>query len=168
MNNQTKFVINKILSSNSKSVLNIGYRYDSDRTIQTFCEINKIEWTVLEIWEENCKFLLANNICKNVYNCDARNIKELNKKFDTIIWLHGPEHVKWNDFLSFKDNIEDCANKLVIYQAPEGFYPQEDIYNNVYERHLETLNEKMFADLNYKTNNFCQFGEPTFSAWIEK
>ena len=57
MNKQTQFVINKISETNSKSVLNIGYRYDSDRTIQKFCESNNIEWNVLEIWEENCKFL---------------------------------------------------------------------------------------------------------------
>jgi len=62
MNNQTKFVIDQISKSQSKSVLNIGYRYDSDRTIQKFCEQNKIEWNVLEIWKENCDFLIKNKI----------------------------------------------------------------------------------------------------------
>lgn len=168
MNNQTKFVIDQISKSQSKSVLNIGYRYDSDRTIQKFCEQNEIEWNVLEIWKENCDFLIKNKICSNVYNEDVKNIKSINKKFDCIIWLHGPEHIKFADFLSIREDIESSANKLVIYQAPEGYYYQDDLYNNPFEQHVETLNEKMFSDLNYKTNNFCKFGEPTFSAWIEK
>jgi len=168
MNNQTKFVIDKIKETNSKSVLNIGYRYDSDTTIQKFCENNNIEWSVLEIWKENCDFLIRNKVCFNIYNEDVRNIDKINKNFDAIIWLHGPEHVEWNHFLSFRKNIENHADKIIIYQAPEGLYPQEAIYNNIYEKHVQTLNEKMFSELNYKTNNFCKFGEATFSAWIEK
>ena len=95
-------------------------------------------------------------------------LDKINKNFDAIIWLHGPEHVEWNDFLSFRKDLEGCANKIIIYQAPEGFYPQEAIYNNVYEKHVQTLTEKMFSELNYETNNFCKFGEATFSAWIKK
>jgi len=168
MNKQTAFVIEKILETNSKSVLNIGYRYDSDRTIQKFCESNNIEWNILEIWEENCKFLKNHNICKNIYNEDVKNIKKINKNFDAIIWLHGPEHIKFLDFLNIRKDIENSADKLIIYQAPEGYYHQDELYNNPFEKHVETLNQKMFSDLNYKTNNFCEHGEPTFSAWIIK
>lgn len=168
MNKQTQFVINKISETNSKSVLNIGYRYDSDRTIQKFCESNNIEWNVLEIWEENCKFLKKHNVCQNIYNEDVKNIKNINKKVDAIIWLHGPEHINFSDFLNIRNDIENRANKLVIYQAPEGYYHQDELYNNPFEKHVETLNQKMFSDLNYNTNNFCQYDEPTFSAWLLK
>ena len=168
MNNQTRFVLSKIIQTNSKSVLNIGYRHDSDQTIQKFCEINNVDWHVLEIWKENCDFLVKNNICSNIYNEDVKNIKKINQQFDCIIWLHGPEHIPFNDFLNIRSDIENCANKIVIYQAPEGYYYQDELYNNPYEKHVQTLNEKMFSDLGYKTNNFCSLGESTFSAWIEK
>jgi len=168
MNKQTKFIIDMIKKNNCKSILNIGYRQDSDKSIQNFCLQNSIEWNVLEIFKENCDYLKSKNICSNVFNEDARNIKKINKIFDGIIWLHGPEHVLWKDFILFKQDIEDCSNKLTIYQAPEGFYDQGCIYSNPYEKHVETLYEKMFSDLGYKTNNFCEFGEKTFSAWIEK
>jgi len=168
MNNQTKFVFNKIKETNCKSVLNIGYRYDSDKTIQNLCEINHIEWHVLEVWKENCDFLVKNKICKNIYNYDVKNINQIYQNFDAVIWLHGPEHILFEDFLKIRKDIESKANKLIIYQAPEGYYHQDELYNNPYEKHVQTLNEKMFSDLNYKTNNFCEHGEPTFSAWIIK
>lgn len=165
MNKQTNFVIDKILETKSKSVLNVGYRHDSDTTIQKFCDLNDIEWNVIEIWKENCDFLKQNNICQNVFNEDVKNIKNINKKFDAIIWLHGPEHVKWSDFLAFRQDLEDCSNKIILYQAPEGEYPQESLYGNPFEQHVETLFEKQFSEIGYETNNFINFGEKTFSAW---
>lgn len=168
MNKQTRFVINKIKETACRSILNIGYRHDSDTTIQKMCEESGIEWHVLEVWPENCEFLRRNNICDNIYNDDVKNIKSLNRQFDAVIWLHGPEHISFQDFLLIRKDIENSARKLVIYQAPEGYFHQGELYNNPYERHVETLFERMFSDLHYQTNNFCDFGEPTFSAWIEK
>lgn len=96
---------------------------------------------------------------------DVRNINQLDQKFDAIIWLHGPEHILWNEFLLIKDDIEKLSNYITIYQAPEGEYPQDDIYGNPYERHVQTLYQSMFAELGYETNNFIQYGEKTFSAY---
>jgi len=169
MNKQTQFVHDLLINNeNIKSVLNIGYRYDSDQTILHACINNSKTFEVMEIYKPNCEILKNNIKIKEVYNMDIKDIKMLNKKFDAIIWLHGPEHVKWEDFLNFRQDIEDSANHLIIYQAPEGFYPQEDIYGNVYEKHIQILSEKMFKDLGYKTNNFIEFGEATFSAFTIK
>lgn len=169
MNKQTQFVHDLIINNpDINTILNVGYRYDSDQTILQVCVNNNKIFNVLEIYTPNCEFLKNNSNIKEIYNINVKDIKSLNKKFDAIIWLHGPEHVQWEDFLVFRKDIEDCANHLVIYQAPEGVYPQEDLYDNVYERHVQTLNEQMFKDLGYKTNNFIEFGEPTFSAFLIK
>lgn len=167
MNQQTRFVLKKLELTDCRSILNIGYRHDSDQTILDWASATGRTFDVLEIYTPNCEYLKSNKKISAIYNLGAHQIASLEKKWDAIIWLHGPEHVKWEEFLNMRSDIESCANDLVIYQAPEGEFPQEDIYGNVYERHVSTLREKMFADLGYKTNNFGS-GEPTFSAWIEK
>lgn len=165
MNKQTEFIFNIINNPMIKSVLNIGYKFDSDQTILNACVDNNKSFSVLEAYGPNCDVLKTNNKIKSIYNMDVRNINQLDQKFDAIIWLHGPEHILWNEFLLIKDDIEKLSNYITIYQAPEGEYPQDDIYGNPYERHVQTLYQSMFAELGYETNNFIQYGEKTFSAY---
>lgn len=166
MNEQTKFIIEKIKNNNIKSILNIGFRNDSDKTIMNYCLDNHKSWTILEAWSPNCETMKKEGLC--VINDDVRNIKNLNHKYDAILWLHGPEHISWDEFLTCKNDIELKANKLVIYQAPIGEYPQDELYGNPYEKHVETLFSSMFSELGYQTIDHNKNGEKTFSAFLEK
>ena len=163
MNKQTEFVLSKIKSEKPKRLLNIGFRHDSDQTILNYCNENAISFDVIEIYKPNCEFLKNNRKIANIYNLDVANILTLNIKWEMIIWLHGPEHITFDKFKEIAPRIESCA-PIVIYQAPEGEYPQGDIYGNIYERHVASLTEKMFKELGYNTNNFLKYGEPAFSA----
>jgi hypothetical protein len=168
-NEQTRFVGEKLLADQSiKSVLNIGYRYDSDQTIRNLLLANNKTFSVLEGYKPNCEMLWSKDISKDIHNMDVRNIETLSKSYDATIWLHGPEHILWEEFVELRHKIETKANKLVIYQAPIGECPQEEIYNNPFERHVATLNADMFAGLGYKTVNHDKNGEWTFSAFLEK
>lgn len=166
MNKQTSFVFNTLISNNVKSVLNVGMRFNSDITLLNACGNAGMEFEVIEIFEPNCNSIVNFPFIKKIYCGDIKNVKKIGKNFDAIIWLHGPEHVPWADFLKMRKDIEDCANKVVIYQAPEGEYTQGEMYGNIYESHVASLNEKMFADLGYQTNNFLSDGENTFSAYV--
>lgn len=168
MNEQTMFVMSKLSDPKIETVLNIGYRFDSDTTIQKYLESNNKKFYVLEIWKENCDQLIAQNICKKVYHGDCRNIETLGRTFDAIIWLHGPEHIIWNEFLTTRLLIEKMANKLVIYQTPIGDFPQGELYQNPHEKHVQTLQPYMFEQLEYKIVLHNKNGEFTFSAYIEK
>jgi len=168
MNQQTKFVIDKLVEHKIKSVLNIGYRFDSDRTVQTFMESQNKEFYILEAWKENCVELIKRNITKHIYHGDCKNIEKLDRQFDAIIWLHGPEHMIWDDFLKIREKIEAKADKLIIYQAPIGAYPQDSIYGNPYEKHLQTIWPGMFERYGYKVTLQNTHGENTVSAYIEK
>jgi hypothetical protein len=168
-NEQTKFVAEKLLGDlGIKSVLNIGYRYDSDHTIRNLLLSNDKTFSVLEAYKPNCDSIYSNKVSNDIHVMDVRNIETLPKKYDAIIWLHGPEHILWEEFIDLRHKIEAKANKLVIYQAPIGECPQEEIYNNPFERHVATLNADMFANLGYKTVNHDKNGEWTFSAYLEK
>ena len=168
-NEQTKFVGEKLVNNPAiKSVLNIGYRYDSDHTVRNLLLKHNKTFSVLEGYKLNCESMAANNISPEIYNIDVRNIESINRSYDAIIWLHGPEHIYWNEFLDLRHKIEAKANKLVIYQAPIGECPQEEIYNNPFERHVATLRGEMFAELGYQVVNHDKNGEWTFSAFVEK
>jgi hypothetical protein len=167
MNGQTKFIIDNIVNNSKiKTILNIGYRHTSDPTIKNLCEKNNKIFSVLEVFPDNCKFMRLMNI--DVIELNVIDIKTITRQFDAIIWLHGPEHIKWDEFLKCRLDIESKANKIVIYQAPIGNYPQEELYGNPYEKHVSSLTSNMFKELGYQTMDHDKDGEFTFSAWITK
>ena len=164
MNKQTKFIFDNVVNDPKVfSILNIGYRDESDPTLMINTLGEGKTWTVLEVFHENCETMKKHGM--DVIEMDVRDIKNIDRKFDAIIWLHGPEHIMWEEFLECRTDIENKANHLVVYQAPIGVYPQDALYDNPYEKHVSTLYSSMFSDLGYKTEEYG-IDEPTFSAWI--
>jgi hypothetical protein len=166
MNLQTKLIYNELSSKDIKSILNIGFRYDSDKTIMNYCLQNNKQWTILEIFKKNCEEMISRGM--DVICDDVRNIKNLQRTFDAVIWLHGPEHIEWDEFLNIRHDIESKANKKIIYQAPIGIYEQGELYNNPWEKHVSTLYPTMFYNLGYEVIEHNTNGEFTFSAIVRK
>lgn len=167
MNNQTKLVYDKIIKNeNIKTILNIGFRNDSDFTLLNYAYSENKKWKILEIFQPNVDNMVKlglDAICMDVLNID-----QLEENFDAIIWLHGPEHITWDQFLEVRTKIENKSNVITIYQAPVGEYPQDEMYGNIYEKHVSVLHPDLFKNLGYEVHNHTEEGEKTFSAWIEK
>ncbi len=167
MNGQTRFIFDKIINDdNIRSVLNIGYRHTSDPTIKNACESKGKTFTVLEVFPDNCNLMRRYGI--DTIEMNVLDIKNLDRTFDAVIWLHGPEHISWVDFDKCRKDIESKAKQIVIYQAPIGEYPQDELYGNPYEKHISTLYSSMFEELGYSVFDHTENGERTFSAWITK
>ena len=167
MNNQTKFVYDKIIKNPQiKSILNIGFRNDSDLTLLNYAYSENKKWKVLEIFQPNVDSMLKSGI--DAICMDVLNIDQLEEHYDAIIWLHGPEHITWEQFLDVRNKIEEKTNNITIYQAPIGEYPQDELYGNVYEKHVSVLYPEQFKELGYNIFDHTPEGEKTFSAWIEK
>lgn len=158
------FVLELIDKFPLKAVLNIGYRYDSDKTIENFCKDKGISFTSLEVFNENCEELIRKGA--DVIEMDCRNIASLDKKFDAVLWLHGPEHISWNDFLLLRYSIESKSKYFTLYQTPLGPYFQGAIYGNPFEIHRTALFPKMFAKLGYTVKMHEEDPVPTFSAYV--
>jgi hypothetical protein len=150
MNGQTKFILDQLREGGVKSVLNIGFRYDSDKSFRDLTWSLGGTFSVLEAYGPNCEDMRKKQTADNIHEMDVRNIANLNETWDAIVWLHGPEHIYWNEFLEVRKEIEKKANKFVIYQAPIGVCPQDEIYGNPYERHVESLVPEQFADIGYE------------------
>lgn len=168
MNTQIKFIIDSIIKYDIKSVLNVGYRISSDRNIENYCLSNGVEWSVMEVFEPNCRDLRNYGHNYQIYNLDVKDIELIEREWEMILWLHGPEHVIWDSFLMIRKSIELKSKKITIYQAPIGEYPQDAIYGNIYEKHLSTLYPKMFEELGYDIFLHKNENENTFSAVKKK
>jgi hypothetical protein len=162
---QIKFVIDKFKELEVKSVLNIGYRHDSDRSIQNYIESIGGEFSVLEVWGDNCRDIFK--FVKTVHHIDVKNIDLIEFNYDAVIWLHGPEHITWFDFLNINGDIERKAKKIVIYQMPIGEHPQGSLDGNPFEEHISVLNPEMFARYGYDIAIHKNENENTFSAYTE-
>ncbi len=71
---------------------------------------------------------------------DVREIdKILEKSYDVILWLQGPEHVSHEELLPTLDALFSVCNNGIMCTCPWGsFYDyQEDINNNKYEIHIQ-------------------------------
>lgn len=163
---QIKFAIQKLYETDSKSLLVIGMRHDSLMDIPNYMKSKGAAFSVLEVWEPNVNDLRQSNFADEVFLGDARKISEvIDKKYDAVFWLHGPEHIHWDEFLECRDDIESIATKLVMYQAPIGHYPQGHLHNNPYEEHVSTLTPDMFEELGYNVQSNL---ENTFAAYLLK
>ena len=167
MNNQTKLVYDKIIKNdNIKSILNIGFRNDSDLTLLNHAYSENKKWKVLEIFKPNVENMVKIGI--DAICMDVLDIEQLEETFDAIIWLHGPEHITWDHFLKIRNKIEEKSNVITIYQAPIGEYPQDELYGNIHEKHVSVLYPDLFKSLGYDVYDHTSEGEKTFSAWVEK
>ena len=172
-NEQTRFVAEKLLGNDRvKSVLNIGYRYDSDHSVREALLAAGKTFSVLEGYKPNCEAMTQNTLSKmEIFNLDVRDISKIGKHFDAIIWLHGPEHLPWEEFRdTVRHKVEAMADVFTLYQAPIGPCPQDEIYGNPFEKHQATLTGEMFRALDdgkrYEITNHDQNGEWTFSALV--
>ena len=134
-----------------KRILNIGFRPNSDRTVATWCARHKRELVHLEVFEPNVKWIETTKGIGSVIHGDIRDIEAhcAPKSFDFVLWLHGPEHVSWQEFLALRPALEGVSRHGVIYQAPIGDRPQGNLYGNPYEQHREVLLPTMFEKLHY-------------------
>ena len=60
-------MLDNLLKNGIKNVLNIGYRHDSDKTVQNILEASGIEFSVLEVYGPNCEHMKLNNTCKEIF-----------------------------------------------------------------------------------------------------
>jgi hypothetical protein len=147
-------------------ILNIGYRPSSNPLAQQWCESNKVFFEVLEVFGRNAVWSRHAGI--KTYLMDVRDLLKANVdigEFDFILWLHGPEHIPWGEFLELRHTIESMSQYGVIYQAPVGecrVHPE--YYGNPAEAHQEDLWPFQFAQLGYVTVNHVSDAENCFSA----
>jgi len=104
-------------------------------------------------WRYNVKFLRKINWINKVILGDVRKIDEIiNKHYGVIFWWHGPEHILKEELSKILDKLKNKAKFLVVCGCPLGNVPQEEKFNNPWEKHLSFLYRKDFEKLGFNVD----------------
>lgn len=152
-----------------KTLLYIGANI---RHMEMVLKFVKAGYTIhfLEIWPPNAARLEENFI--RVIKGDVRTIEkyDIEKKYDVIMWWHGPEHVREEELSSTLNKLIERTNKITVIACPYGKFEQGSVRGNPYERHLSTLYKMSFRILGWKTNAIGEPDKPgsNLLAWHRK
>lgn len=95
------------------------------------------EISIVEPWQPNIVHYRARGF--PVVADDIRNAVLYLRKFDIVMWWHGPEHVNARDLAWLIPALETLARRYVILAYPYGEYAQGSHLGNDYEKHVTTL-----------------------------
>jgi len=130
---------------------------------------NKI--TILEVWQpfidalERSRF---RNRYDTIIQGDVTNI-EL-QPFDYVLWFHGPEHIKRDDFEQTVNRLENVTKKTIVITCPFGVFRQGVFYGNPHTEHKAHYMPDNFMKLGYQV---ATLGKPNkkigqLQAWKRK
>jgi uncharacterized protein YciI len=143
---------------NSKTILMVGWRYDSDFSFVDFMIEESKDLTIVEIYEPNTK-----NVRKEVtIHCSDILDFDIEKEYDLLLWQHGPEHVFKSEVLDFVKKVSDKF-KHIVFETPYGHNPQGEMYGNIYETHVSEWEEKDYTDLGF---NYVKYAGVNNDAFI--
>lgn len=120
------------------------------------------EVDVLEIWPRNVESLKQFNEVEHAFNRiiegDVRILNSyINRKYDIVMWYHGPEHVREIYVKPTLKKLERLAKKLVIIGCPWGVSKQGATQKNFHEVHVSALYPDTFESSGWQTDTL---GEP--------
>jgi len=127
---------------NSKSVLMVGWRYDSDSSFVDYMVNEGKDLTIVEIYEPNTKTIRSdvNIVCSDILDY------EINNSYDLFLWQHGPEHVFKPEVFDLIERIKDKF-KYIVLETPYGPNDQGEMYGNIYEAHVSEWTEQDYEKL---------------------
>jgi len=76
------------------------------------------------------------------------------KSFDCVILLEVIEHLTKNEGLQIIKKMEKIATKKIVVTTPNGFLPQDEYDENIYQFHKSGWKTKDFKKLNFKVYGF--------------
>ena len=136
---------------------------------------NLKEVTLLEIWKPNIEVLHKHLPTHEIIEADfVEFVKTTEKKWDMVVWWHGPEHVALQQCHDTLENMKKLATKIIILGCPYGLsYPQGTIEGNVYEKHRSFPIPSVFHEHGYNTHSILLPGGKEgagchITAWLLK
>lgn len=148
--------IPELFSQKYNSVLYVGANKKRQHFLDLFEESGYSKIVILEIFEENVKFLknkFSNSTIHSIYHGDVRNVDKLNLgKFDVVFFWHGIDLLPRNDIDKTIKKLEDICNNLLVLGMPFGCYLKDDtIYDdNLNEDHASPIYPSFLEGLGFK------------------
>lgn len=89
----------------------------------------------------------TNYICDNVINL-KKYFK--NKSIDVVYSIDVIEHLKKTPSILLIHNMESIAKKIIIIRTTNGFINQDNLNNNIHQKHLSGFYPSYFSKRGYK------------------
>lgn len=131
---------------------------------------------ILEIWPPHIEYIRKWNEkhkkFRNIIEGDAEYLNRVVKeKYDVVMFWHGPEHLKRENFGIVLEKMCCAAKRLVIVGCPLGEYKQSKVMGNPYDRHLSSFYPDDFTSLGWNVLAVVKdnvYGEGNIMAWFRK
>jgi hypothetical protein len=137
-----------------KTLLYVGANVKRMQMIEHFQEA-KYKIDAVEAWPKNVAALKAWNkkhgVFAKIYQADIRNFA-IAKRYDVVMWWHGPEHVEISELRAILARLEWAARHFVILASPWGKYPQGAVKGNPFEEHASALAPEMWSSFGYSSD----------------
>jgi hypothetical protein len=134
-----------------KTFLNVGFHNWEDPRRHWWikiCEENQINWKIVEIFIKNVEDAISAG-CP-VEKIQIGNIEDVENlpQADCLLYWHGPEHNKKEEFLKILPHLEKKYQTL-IFGMPLGHEPQGIAYGNIFEVHVSHWQPEEWLNLGY-------------------
>ncbi len=120
---------------------------------------------LLEIWPANCEHYRGKGLFQEIIQGDVRNVStwraiqlgpslegfrdEGAKKWDTAVWVHGPEHIRREELGAALMNLEAVADNVMV-MTPYGYMAQDPFRGNPHEQHVSAWGPEEFRAMGYE------------------
>lgn len=112
--------------------------------------------TIVEAHEPNVETLREVMPEEEIIHADIREWAPP-KKYDLVVWWHGPEHVNSPEVKPMLEKLEAAVVGTLLIGCPWGDYKQGEIDGNPFERHLCPLSVAYFRKKGFRVTHM---GEP--------
>ena len=141
-----------------KTILMVGWRHDSDKTFVDYLISQNKDVTIVEIYEPNLKSITQPTI--KVICDDIRNYTP-DKNYDLFLWQHGPEHVSKEDAIKTFERLTPYF-KYTMIETPHGVNHQDEMYGNIYEKHISYWSFDDYINLGFKSTLYAGINHDAF------
>ncbi len=165
--------IPELFSKKYTSVLYVGANKKRQHFLDLFESTKYSKITIIEIFEENIKFLknkFNNSKIYSIIQGDVRDIDKLNlDKFDVVFFWHGIDLLPKNDIKATIKKLEDIGSNLLVLGMPFGSYLKDDtVYDdNQNEDHISPIYPSFLEDLGFEIRTLGPSDEigSSITAW---
>ena len=105
-------------------------------------------------WLKKCK---DEGIHQDYVLCDIRRLPFQRKSFDIVLCLDMVEHVEKEEGRKLIHAVEEIARREVIIAAPIGYWAQNEMQGNPYQKHRASWLPAEFKRLGYKVRGIGWF-----------
>lgn len=143
-----------------KSLLYIGARPDRIQCLPLFLE--KVENLHLDIVEAHGPYAEWAKTIEGVGTVHNMEIQKFfpRRKYDCVMWWHGPEHAKWNELPPVFRMLELASSRYVVMGCPFGINESKGTEENPYTAHLTHLTPEHFGDYGYNVSTIGEINVP--------